>query len=427
MGSGLSMTSRAEITTKYAKAFVKASKKNKGQILDQVVEVTGWSRDNARRRLTSAAKRSPGAGRSIAKQPRKPRSPKYSYDTLKVLQRVWAVSGGQCGKYLAASMAVQLDGLERHGELVVGRDRYSARVREELLAMSAASIDRYLRPAKAKDHIKGKSTTKPSPLLRSSVKIRKATDEVEASAGFFEGDTVAHCGPTLKGEFARTLNLTDVHIGWVFTRTVRNNAHTHILAALKAGVHEIPYEVTGLDFDNGTEFLNKAVIKWAGEMEIFFTRSRPYKKNDQATIESKNNHLVRKYAFYYRYDTDEERAVLNRLWKLVNDRLNYLTPTIKPIGYGSGRDGQRRRLYDQPKTPLDRLLAAAILSPAQESDLLAYRDSLNPAAIARQITDLQAALLRLAKDKTEQLYLAAIPTALPEVRSGIRINNKTAS
>ena len=211
------------------------------------------------------------------------------------------------------------------------------------------------------------STTKPSPLLRSSVKIRKATDEVEAIPGFFEGDTVAHCGPTLKGEFARTLNLTDVHTGWVFTRTVRNNAHTHVLAALKAGVQEIPYEVTGLDFDNGTEFLNKAVIKWAGEMEIFFTRSRPYKKNDQATIESKNNHLVRKYGFYYRYDTDEERTALNRLWKLVNDRFNYLTPTKKPVGYGSGRDGQRRRLYDKPKTPLDRLLAAGVLSPAQES------------------------------------------------------------
>jgi len=119
--------------------------------------------------------------------------------------------------------------------------------------------------------------------------------------------------------------------------------------------------------------------------------------------------------------------VLNRLWKLVNDRLNYLTPTIKPIGYGCGRDGQRRRLYDEPKTPLDRLLAAGILSPAQESELLIYRDSLNPAAIARQIADLQAALLKLAKDKTEQLYLAAIPSALPDVRSGIRIRNKAAS
>ena len=182
-----------------------------------------------------------------------------------------------------------------------------------------------------------------------------------------------------------------------------------------------------MDFDNGTEFLNKAVIKWAGELEIFFTRSRPYKKNDQATIESKNNHLVRKYGFYYRYDTDEERAVLNRLWKLVNDRLNYLTPTIKPIGYGSSRDGQRRRLYDEPMTPLDRLLAAGVLSPAQESELLAYRDSLNPAAIARQIADLQS---RPAPDwprrKPNSSTSPAIPTALPEVRSGIRIQNKTA-
>ena len=84
---------------------------------------------------------------------------------------------------------------------------------------------------------------------------------------------------------------------------MRNNAHTHILGGLKAGVEQVPFEVIGLDFDNGTEFLNKAVIAWAGECEIFFTRSRPYKKNDQATIESKNNHLVRKYAFYYRYDT----------------------------------------------------------------------------------------------------------------------------
>ncbi len=157
--------------------------------------------------------------------------------------------------------------------------------------------------AKATDQIRGVSTTKPSPLLRSSMKIRKAGDEVEAEPGFFAGDTVAHCGPTLKGEFARTLNLTCVHTGWMFTRTVRNNAHIHILGALKAGVDEVPFEVTGLDFDNGTEFLNHAVIKWAGEMEIFFTRSRPYKKNDQATIESKNNRLVRNYGFYYRYDT----------------------------------------------------------------------------------------------------------------------------
>ena len=417
------MTSRAEITTKYAKAYVKASKKDKGRVLDEVVAVTGWSRDNARRRLTAAAKRPPGAGRQVAKRPGRQRASKYSYDAVKVLQKVWAASGGQCGKYLAASMQLQLDGLERHGELddIDGENRYSPAVREELLAMSAASIDRYLKPAKVKDQLRGTATTQPSPLLRSSIKIRKSTDEVEAEPGFFEGDTVAHCGPTLKGEFARTVNLTCVHTGWVFTRSIRNNAHVHILSALKAAVEEVPFAVTGLDFDNGSEFLNKAVIAWAAEREVFFTRSRPYKKNDQATIESKNGHLVRKYGFYYRYDTSEERVVLNRLWRLVDDRLNYLTPTKKPLGYGSSRDGRRTRVYDAPKTPLDRLLAAQVLSSAQKAELVAYRDSLNPARVGREIADLQDRLLVMAKDKTEQLYLASIPTALPEIRKGVRV------
>ena len=99
-----------------AQAYVKAKKSERGRILDDVVSVTGWSRDNARRRLTAAAKRPAGAGRQVAKTARRPRSLKFSYDALKVLQRVWAASGGLCGKYLAASMSTQLDGLERHGE-----------------------------------------------------------------------------------------------------------------------------------------------------------------------------------------------------------------------------------------------------------------------------------------------------------------------
>lgn len=160
------MTSRAEVTTKYAKAYAKASKKDKGRVLDEVVSVTGWSRDNARRRLTVAAAQRPGSGRAVAVVPRKPRAQRYSYDALKVLQRVRAASGGQCGKYLTASMRAHLDALERHGELVPGQARYSMQVRAELLAMSAATIDRYLAPAKAKDAIGGVSTTKPSPLLR---------------------------------------------------------------------------------------------------------------------------------------------------------------------------------------------------------------------------------------------------------------------
>lgn len=287
------MTTRAEITTKYAKTYTKAPKKTKSAILNEVIAVTGWSRDNARRRLTQAAHHPPGPGRQVAKAPRKPRARKYSYDATKTLQRVWAISGGQCGKYLATVMRILLDLLEAHGELVIGQGRYTRKVRKELLTMSPATIDRYLKPIRAKDAINGHSTTQPGSLLRSAITIRRAGDEVEDEPGFFEGDTVAHCGPVESGEFARTLNLTDFHTGWTFTRTVRNNAHTNILVGLKTAAREIPFQITGLDFDNGSEFLNQHVIEWAGSRDIYFTRSRPYKKNDQATIDSKNNVMPR--------------------------------------------------------------------------------------------------------------------------------------
>ncbi|WP_218958219.1 hypothetical protein [Actinomyces trachealis] len=143
--------------------------------------------------------------------------------------------------------------------------------------------------------------------------------------------------------------------------------------------------------------------------------ARPYHKNDQATIEPREQPLrYRRYGFYYRYDTDTERATLSRLWALVDDRLNYLTPTRKPIGWGIDKAGKRKRLYDAPATPLQRLGATDTLTARQKNKLIAYRDSLNPAKIARRIHDLQA------KDKTDQLYAAQFPGSLPNANKGIR-------
>jgi transposase InsO family protein len=415
MGSRLSMSARFEITVKYARAYAKASKTVKGRLLDEVIAVTGWSRDNARRRLSGAAK--PGPRRVSART--RTRAVKHSPAAIKLLQRVWAFAGGPSGKYLAAVMGLLLDGLERHGELAFGRAGYSPQVRGELVSMSAATIDRRLKPVKDAGRLRGLSTTKPSPLLRSTISIRKAGDEVEDEPGFFEGDTVAHCGPSLKGEFARTLNLTDMRTGWVFTRSMRNNARVHVIAALQAAVEDIPFAVTGLDFDNGSEFMNHDLIDWAANRRIFFTRSRPYKKNDQATIESKNNHLVRRYGFYWRYDTPEALILLNRRWPLVGDRMNFLLPTKKPIGWATDPTGRRRRVYDAPRTPLERLLTCGTLAPAQVAELIAYRDALNPAALARDIQRIQDQLTGLAKRPTLDLE-AAVAKPLPDTKRSIR-------
>ena len=247
------------------------------------------------------------------------------------------------------------------------------------------------------------SIVRPGTLLRNSITIRKAGDEVETEPGFFEVDTVAHCGPTLVGEFARSVNYTDMMTGWVFTRAIRNNAAVHVLAAFDTFIEHVPFAVTGIDCDNGSEFINHDLVGWAGQRDVFFTRSRPYKKNDQATIESKNNHLVRRYGFYHRYDTKLELELLNQLWTLVCDRLNFFTPTKKPIGWSTDTVGRRKRLYDKPSSPYQRLLAAGVLNPAQQAELAARKANLRPADMAHRINLIQQELTRLAAGKTRRL------------------------
>ncbi|MCT1608069.1 transposase family protein [Nesterenkonia massiliensis] len=426
----VSLATRVEITKKYAAAYEAASKKTKSRILDQLVEVTGWNRDHARQQLRRRMAQPKGRAQATVAVLDRRKNPgsRYSYDALKVLQHVWAVAGGICGKYLAASMADWLDAMEAASDLVPGQDRYSRSVRAELLKMSAATIDRHLAPVKARDPIRGKSTTKPGALLRNSLSVRKAGDEVEAEPGFFEVDTVAHCGPSLKGEFARTVNFTDMHTGWVFTTAVRNNAMVNIVAAFDQFVEAVPFMVTGIDSDNGSEFINHEVLGWSVEKKIFYTRSRPYQKNDQATIESKNNHLVRRYGFYYRYDTPHQRELLNQLWPLVCDRLNYFTPTKKPVGYTTDSVGRRRRVYDKPRSPYYRLLDAGVLNQAQEAELAAYKASLNVVELARRISTIQQRLTSLAAAPTRRLEReleAKAAAAMPEAE-WIKIDQRRA-
>jgi len=396
----VSMASRVEVTKQLKGAYQRAGKKEKGIVLDQFCAATGLSRSTARRYLTS---KTLGNKKIFRLDRRRCRPTKYSEAAKRVLLRIWRMMGAPCGKYLAAARTQWIASLEAHGELILGNMEWTEQVRKEILAMSPATVDRYLKAERNRLTLKGISTTRPGVLLRNSITVRKASDEMEAEPGFFETDTVAHCGPTLKGEFARTLTLTDVHLGWIQLEVLRNNAHVHVLAGFKAALEAIPYEVQGLDCDNGSEFINKRVLDWAADKEIYFTRSRPYRKNDQAHVESKNNHAVRRYGFYYRCDTEEERRVLSMLWRTVCLKLNYFTPTRKPVGWTEDRLGRRKRVYDMPTTPFDRLLASDTLDQRQIDQLMKIRESINPATLTRDILRYQAMLSALSKDKTDQL------------------------
>ena len=390
------MATKREITKKFAREYGRASKKAKGRMLDEVSATMGWSRANARRQLRAAGvRRGPAAAVK-----RKPRPRTYGYDTLKVLQLIWMLIGEPCGKYLAAIMAESLATLERFGELEPVESRLDDHVRAQLVAMSPATIDRLLKPAKAARYPAAKSATRPGTMLRSSIAVRQAMDEMEKEPGFFEIDLVAHCGHSLKGEHAWTLTVTDVFTGWTENVAIRNRAHKWVVEAITQVADRLPYPMAGLDCDNGGEFINNALIGWCAERTIFMTRARPHTSNDNAHVEQKNGDIVRKSAFRYRYDTPTELALLNELWGYVNLRKNMFLPTKKANGWRTMKSGRNTRTYDDPKTPYQRVVEAGNLTPEKAESLARLQADTNPADLTRNIVRLQQQLIDSAKTKT---------------------------
>ena len=406
------MAARRQVTNKLRSSYRRASKAEKGRILDEVMETTGLARSSARRLLTGPAL--PRPSEQVDRRSLKPRG--FSDDARELLEHAWKLMDLPCGKYFVVMWPQWLPLLRLNGEL----DKWSDSAIAEVGYMSAATVDRYLAPARAAFALRGKSTTTAvPPALRNSITIRKATDELDGLPGNIEADTVAHCGPTLIGDFARTVSLTDIATGWTECVSIQNNAMKWIVKAVGEMRGRFPFQIRNFDSDNGSEFINKDVAKWLQEQDISWTRSRPYQKNDQATIESKNNHVVRKRGFYWRYDTAEEIALLNRLWELVGIRQNYFTPTRKPIGYSETADGRRRRVYDRPASPWQRAIASGKVSDdakARAEDILA---TINPADLTRQITRVQSQLTDLAKAKTTTLLYGSRPSwPLPGYQPG---------
>ncbi|MGB3827141.1 MAG: transposase family protein [Ornithinimicrobium sp.] len=400
MEGKIDMAARRQVTNKLRSAYARASKKDKGLILAEVMVTTGMGRSTARRMLTGPDLAAPKE--QVDRRRLKART--YSDDSRSLLEHVWVLMGMPCGKYLLVMLDSWLPLLRAAGDLDMPFATPEAQA--ELKVMSAATIDRYLAPARDRASIKGISTTAPALLLRNSITIRRCSEEAPDAPGVIEADTVAHCGPTLVGEFARTVTMTDIRTGWTENISIRNNARSWITGAIGALQVRFPFPMTLFASDNGSEFINHEVAAWLQAKDIAQTRSRPYTKNDQATVESKNNHVVRKHAFYWRYDTPTELEVLNQLWALVSLRLNFFTPTKKPTGYSTNGDGRRRRTYDSPATPWQRVQTWGILDPNQLATATRRVEGINPADLTRQITSLQMKLIDLAQAKTQALQAA---------------------
>ena len=358
MEGGLDMATRKRLANRFRAEYAKGTKKQKGEVIDRLVAV-GMGRSTARRLLSQAvgSEERPGPGRG--------RRPKYGEETQRLLERLWLLMGMPCGPYMKAMLDQWIPALRADGEL----DDVDGDALEQVRSMSASTIDRRLGPLKRAAMPRGMSLTRPAgEHLRNSVQIRKCTDEIARLPGLAEADTVAHCGPSARGEFARTLTMADYAT-------------------------------------------NRAAAVTARNKDIEQTRSRPYRKNDQATVESRNNHVVRKFAFYWRYDTEEQRDLPDRLWAKTYLLLNLFTPTRKPARIEQGRDGRRRTVYDRPRTPWARVLeydaasradgGRGYVDDATRTRIENLIASTNPARLGREIAAIQDELARLSRERTE--------------------------
>lgn len=380
---GLSMSERKAVTSVIATRYAGASKAEKGAILDELCAVTGWTRRHARRAIAGAGRRS-GA-------PSKPRPIVYDTEVVNALRKVWIVMGGPCGKRLAPFMTEIVAALERHGELVVG-----AGTRTKLMSISPATIDRVLAPDRKRMQVKGRSGTKPGSMLKAQIPIRTFSEWDESGPGFLEIDLVAHDGGNPQGEFCQTLNVTDVATGWTEMHAVKNKAQRWVFEALIDIRGRLPFPLLGIDSDNGGEFINDYLFRYCSEHEITFTRTRPYRKNDNCFIEQKNWTVVRQSVGYGRFEGEAAVEILNELYGCLRLWVNFFCPQQKLVS--KTRNGARvTRRYDEARTPLQRLLVSDGVTESVKDDLLAcYRD-LNPVALTRTIGGLQKRLLKLSR------------------------------
>src|SRR5262245_7360626 len=410
---GVQRQSKHEYLARMQARYLKATKREKGALLDEVVAVTGYHRRHALRvlrhgrfpdaRLAEVQGVAPAGGRPPRRgsgpPPGRPRV--YSSVVVGALRVAAEASNWLCGTRLAPFLPELVPALEAEGAL-----RLTPEDRARLLAMSARTIDRRLRLFRMQRDPRnwhGLGTTKPGSLLKNQVPIQTYTPWEEQRPGFLEVDLVAHCGPTTEGFYLNTLVGTDVATGWTECVGVWGKSQRAVFAGLEASRQRLPMRLLGLDSDNGSEFLNNHLIRFCTRERITFTRSRPYWKNDQAHVEQKNWSVVRKLVGYGRYESEAALAQLNRVYELLRIWTNFWQPSLKLVAKErDDRTGKTRKKYDTARTPYRRLLASGVLDAAQERALAETFAAARPLALRRQLAAAVEQLARLQERPNER-------------------------
>ena len=368
----------ANIMKELIKVYEASGKEKKSEILDQFCELTGYHRKYAINLFRNFGK--------IREVTRK-RKNKYSKNALIVIENIWEASGYPWSQRLKSLIPLWLPWAKKRMVWI------TPEIEAEVLSISARQIDRRLREKKKKLSRRMYGRTKPGTLLKHHIPIKTDSWNVEVP-GYTEVDLVSHSGENASGEFIHTLNITDIFTGWVESCPLIGKSERETLKGIKIIRKDIPFEILGIDTDNGSEFINHHLYKYCQKTNVQFTRGRPYKKDDNAHIEQKNWTHVRKIMGYSRFDTDEHYVLMMHLYReKLKLMMNLFQPCIK-LKSKTRIGSKLKKQYDQPKPPLDRLkdfyINRNLTLPTKLEELFCLRENTDPFKLAEEIEALVA-------------------------------------
>jgi len=379
----MSSQSIGELSRSRSLEYARSSRKRKGAILDEFVAATG-----VKRKTAIGLMRDPPP---VKPRPRGKPKERYGADVRAALELLWAASGHMCSKRLVPGLPGMIAMMEAHRESL-----WNEQTKERLLKLSPATCDRLLK-AKRKSFLPvGRCMTKPGSMLKSQIPIRTWSDWSDEEPGYCEMDLVHHCENDTSGEYLHTITITDVVLQWTENEALRNRSEKSVELAVESIRARMPYPIKGLDSDSGSEFINEIMLRYCRNNGIVFTRSRPYKKNDQCKVEQKNWSVVRQNVGYNRFEGEEARAILSAFYRVLRLLVNYIQPSMKLVS--KERIGARiRKTYDIAKTPCQRALEHPCVSDQAKETLRQQQALVNPAQVAREILRLRAELYKQAK------------------------------
>lgn len=379
----MSQKSKIEYLNEIKDRYQKSSKLNKTKILDEFCKICDYNRKYAIQLLNSKNDKNI---KNLSKRGRK-----KEYDQpliLEVIKDIWIKTNLPCSKRLSASIPLWLPFCEREFSLSTG-------IKEKILTISPATIDRLLKPYRSHYKKKGLSTTKPGSILKKHIPV-KTNQWDEFQPGYLEADTVAHCGTSTEGTFVYTINCVDIATFWTEQRAVWGKGEKGVIDAIKNIENNLPFELKGFDCDNGSEFLNWHLYRYLTnrKQSVQFTRSRAYHKNDNAHVEEKNWTHIRQYLGYQRFDKNVLVDMLNNLyiheWNLY---FNFFTTSFKLIEkYRKGSKIIKK--WDKPKTPYQRIIESENISQEVKDKLTKQFLTLNPIALQKSMANKIRAIIK---------------------------------